>query len=112
MFRGIIVGKHYLTTWERALVELFESAAVGDKDAVLARIDDRREECHRDADDQCTRAADDKEGQGTIDPRVPVGIASAYSHVDQWSNDGKDESTAAHERCIDLGKACDEGFRL
>ncbi len=49
----------------------FQIVGAFDQDTRFARATDTGEETQRNTDDQCTRAADNQEGQCTVDPVAP-----------------------------------------
>ena len=87
--------------------QLFQIGGTLDQNAAGRCTADAAEEAQGNADDQCAGAADNKEGQGTVDP---VAKAGGLAHEQQ--HDGRDKGQSqcaiAHGGGVHAGKTGDE----
>ena len=84
-----------------------------DQDTLIASSADAAEEAQRNADNDSTWAADDKECERAVDPLRPDRIKT-HEESNDWRDDCKRERTVANCRSIDSRELCDEllGFGL
>ena len=87
--------------------QLFQIGRAFDEDAAGGCAADAAEEAQRDGDDQSAGAADDEEGEGTVDP-VPEAGRLAHEKQDDGGDEGQRQSAVADRRGVDPGKAGDE----
>ena len=81
-----------------------------DQDAVTGSTANATKKGQRNGDDQSAGAADDQEGQGTIDPCAPF-PAEPHGQPDDRRQDGQHQGRDTDDWGIVVGKTGDEPFR-